>query len=196
MRPSDVLLAGVALLRPILAPHGFAFRLTDEGRGSGGDYAVGEFVAGDRRLELHFRHSLGLVTYRAGGDAVGHEAYLRALGVPPGTNQYPGFSDDPLEGFRHLSHDLAAYGAEFLAGDAAVLRRIGREVADWRAAETRIRQAHDAGDEAKRAEARQKFRQRDYAAAMALLESIRYPDLLSGAERQMLTVARARATGR
>src|ERR1700733_2642043 len=44
--------------------HGFVFGPTTAGDGSGGSFARGEFRGGNRRLELHYRYSLGLVTYR------------------------------------------------------------------------------------------------------------------------------------
>ncbi len=40
---------------------------------------------------------------------------------------YPGFSDDPLDGFRHLRDDLVEYGKDFLIGsDDDFLRHIER----------------------------------------------------------------------
>jgi hypothetical protein len=45
-----------------------------------------------------------------------HEAYMRSLLGRGGGNQYPGFSSDPLDGFRHLSHDLTRFCGDFLDG--------------------------------------------------------------------------------
>ncbi len=87
---------------------------------------MGRVRAPRAELELHFRSSLGMVAYRLGRLVVAHEPYLRALGVPVGTNQYPGFSDDPLDGFRHLAYDLSHFCADFCSGDASVLRVAAR----------------------------------------------------------------------
>ena len=87
--------------------HGFVFVALASGKSSGGWSASGEFRRerdGElRRLELHFRHSLGLVSDHVDGTSLSHNDYMRALKAK---NQDPGFSHDPLDGFRHLLHDL------------------------------------------------------------------------------------------
>src|SRR5690349_18493619 len=96
--------------------HGFVYVDGESGVGSGAEYARGAFVRGDRRLEFSVRESLGEVVYYAAGAAVAHEFYMRAKLGRRGPNEYPGFSKDPVEEFRHLAHDLAQYCAEFLVG--------------------------------------------------------------------------------
>ena len=68
--PKQTLLAGVGILDSVLSPYGFVFEFRDEGIGAMGPFAWGEFVRGDRRLELHYRYGLGLVTYHADGKQV------------------------------------------------------------------------------------------------------------------------------
>src|SRR5208283_2251673 len=51
----------------------------------------------DRSLELHFRHSLGLVTYRVGRISLAHEDYMWAVVGQRSATHYPGFSTDPLD---------------------------------------------------------------------------------------------------
>jgi hypothetical protein len=110
------LLAAVQVVKPILEPHGFAFAVESEGQGSGGHFASGSFRTRDRRLELHFRDHLGLVTYHIGDDSLDHETYMRLLKVY-GRNLYPGFPENPLDSFKHLASDLQNYCADFLSGD-------------------------------------------------------------------------------
>jgi len=119
MQPSEVLNRGATILEPVLRPHGFVFVERGTGKGSGGEFAWGEFVHGDRRLELHFRYSLGLVTYHVGQMSVAHEHLMRTIVGSVGGNEYPGYSTDPLDGFRHLRHDLERYGSAFLTGTNA-----------------------------------------------------------------------------
>jgi hypothetical protein len=118
------LAAGVELLSPLMHRSGFSFVSLTSGKSSGGWSASAEFrreQGGElRRLELHFRHSLGLVTYHLGELALAHTDYMRALAA---RNEYPGFSDDPLDGFRHLLHDLEHYAGDFLAGPGDEFRR-------------------------------------------------------------------------
>lgn len=117
MQEEECLNAGVELLTPLLESHGFSFVPLTSGPGSGGWSASGEFRRDHdnelRRLELHFRYSLGLVTYHVGARSLAHVDYMRALKA---RNQYPGFSDDPLDGFRHRLHDLEHYASDFLDG--------------------------------------------------------------------------------
>jgi hypothetical protein len=125
--PGERLERGVAELAEVLGPAGFQFLETDEGMGSGGAYASGEFRRGDRRLELHFRSSLGLVRYHFGEESLSHQELVRgvrALERISEEGEYPGFSDDPVAGFRHLRHDLDRFGGVFLHGGAKAFRAL------------------------------------------------------------------------
>ena len=115
MDATEVIRTGIALIEPVLSPSGFAWVPESAGASSGGDFASGAFVRGGRRLELSFRHSLGLITYSVGDARIPHSEYMRALGHA-GETSYPGFSDDPLDGFRHLLSDLERFGSEFFNG--------------------------------------------------------------------------------
>jgi len=107
---------GCEILYPVMQRHGFVFKRGASGRGSGGTFVSGYYAREDRRLDLHFRYSLGLVTYRIGSLSISHESYMRALLGKGGGNRYPGFSDDPLEGFRGLKFDLEHFCSDFLYG--------------------------------------------------------------------------------
>jgi hypothetical protein len=120
--PAQVLLLGVEILDPVLVPRGFRFIAGATDTGSGGRFASGEYVRGDHRLELHFRHSLGLVRYHVGALSIGHREYMECLHGPDGGHRYPGFSADPLDGFRHLAYDLERFAADFTAGTGEQIR--------------------------------------------------------------------------
>ena len=118
----EALCEGSSLLESVLAPFGFAFRVLGSGDSSGGRFASGVFEHDERRLEFSFRYSLGLVTYSIGGASLSHSEYMRALGHASDAS-YPGFSSDPLDGFRHLRQDLERFGSEFLTGDETDFER-------------------------------------------------------------------------
>ena len=103
--PKEALLDGAKILDPVLLPKGFQFQFRKEGKGSGGNFAWGEFVRKDRRLELHFRQSLGLVRYHVGDQSASHESYMQELGAWDQC-RYPGFSEVPAAAFHDLAHDL------------------------------------------------------------------------------------------
>ena len=191
--PEEKLRSGVEILGNVLVTRGFTFHFRDAGKGSGGHFAWGEFVRGDRRLELHFRLALGLVRYHSGASNAAHESYMRELGV---WNQcrYPGFSDDPMDGFRGLAHDLQ-FAEDFLTGSAEVLKAAFEK----EAAITKSRVSKDfagySGDDRKRDELRSCFREKRYGEVVRLAESLNYPKLLTESEVKMIEIARTRVTG-
>ena len=120
------------MLDPILGSHGFSFRQGAAGQGSGGPYASGIYVNGDRSLEIHFRFSLGLVTYHVGKRSLDHESYMRTVLGNRGGNRYPGFSDDPISGFENLAYDLRNFASAFLNGDSKEFARYAAAAEDWK----------------------------------------------------------------
>ena len=77
------------------------------------------------------RSSLGLVRYHFGDYSVSHEDLVRGVRGTEriaGPSEYPGFSDDPLAGFRHLRADLERFGAVFLTGGAKAFRALKKWV--------------------------------------------------------------------
>ena len=107
---------GALILGEVLTPSGFMFEHVTHGSGSGGPAAHGRFVRGSQSIDVHVRWSLGLVSYTWDDVVVSHADYLRGLSA---TGSYPGFSDDPLDGFRHLARDLSGPLAGFVASDRA-----------------------------------------------------------------------------
>jgi hypothetical protein len=123
MNALETFRAGCKILDDVLNPHGFFLVEGASGNSSGGNFASGEYIKGDRGLEIHLRYSLGLVTYHVGHLSLTHESYMRTLLGKNGGNQYPGFSDDPLDGFRHLSYDLSQFCGDFLNGSVEEFER-------------------------------------------------------------------------
>ena len=122
---SALLLQGVHILDVVLGPAGFVFGETSHGNSFGGSFAAGQFVRGDQALSLSFRHSLGEVGYRWGHKRLSHAEYLRALNVK---GAYPGFGQQPLDGFRHLLVDLHGPLVGFVVGDRTGFDRAANEV--------------------------------------------------------------------
>ncbi len=96
--PLDVLHEGVAILAAVLRPAGFTSMVGTVDRGSGGAFAQGAFVRNSRTLSFSMRQTLGLVCCASGGLLVSHEDFMRVV-APCGAAHYPGFSEDPLDGY-------------------------------------------------------------------------------------------------
>lgn len=123
MTSPEAMDCGRRILESVLVPHGWRFVPGPSGESSGGQFARADFVRGERRLELHFRHSLGLVTYHIGASSISHEAYMEVLLGRRGASRYPGFSSDPLDDFRGLAADLEQHAMEFVVGPADDFQR-------------------------------------------------------------------------
>jgi hypothetical protein len=190
MNPKEILRAGGEILDPVMRPHGFTFVEVLSGKSYGGDFARGDFVRDDRRLELHFRYSLGLVTYHLGSLSASHESYMRELLGQGGAHQYPGFSDDPLDGFRHLAYDVGNFASDFLTGSGEVLVRAALKEAQERNAQSVLLMAQSVGDTRKREEARRLFRESNFSGVIKLLENLTYPELMTDAEKKYLEISR------
>jgi hypothetical protein len=117
MSPIKILRGGRAILDAVMHRHGFSFKDGSAGPSSGGPYASGVYVGGNRKLEIHFRHSLELVTYHFVETSLDHESYMRSLLGTNAGNRYPGFSEDPLDAFRGLACDLGNFATAFLNGN-------------------------------------------------------------------------------
>ena len=130
--PLEIVREGRAALDPILGAYGFTFKEGPAGPSSGGPYASGVYENGSRSLEIHFRFSLGLVTYHFGERVVDHESYMRSVLGNAGGNRYPGFSDEPISGFENLAYDLENFARAFLKGDFQEFLRCADAAEEWK----------------------------------------------------------------
>jgi hypothetical protein len=191
MTPKEALLAGVTVLDGVLRPARFVFEFREQSRGSGGNFARGEYVRGSRRLELHFRHSLGLVRYHDGDDNASHEAYMRELGIWEQC-RYPGFSEEPIDAFANLSADLR-HAEDFLSSDASVLRRAAARERVSEAARHEDLMAGYVGDAASLERMHHHFRARRFREVLSTFDQLKYPRRLSPSDLRMVEIARRKA---
>jgi hypothetical protein len=146
MNAETTLEQGMALLAPLLEAQGFAYERGTVTHHETEEVARGAFSRADgRRLELSVvrvlaengvqlasaRVVLRDVVYRVGELAVEHEAYMAVVLGEEGSNQYPTFGGQPLDGFRHLCHDLDCYATVFLKGPASHFKVIAERAALW-----------------------------------------------------------------
>jgi len=191
LTPTESLLSGAKIIDEVLAPSGFVFEYRENGFSSGGHFAWGEFVRGDRRLELHFRHNLGQVTYHAAGNKATHESYMRELKIW-GKHHFPGFSSEPLQAFRDLSHDLS-FARDFTSGTAHVLLAAARNDAIAQAAHAEMYSEGYISDTRNIEKLRELFREKRYAEIVAIGDDLKSPHLMSDSQLRLVQLARQRA---
>jgi len=76
-----------------------------------------------------WRIAVGLVAYGWDDATLSNADYLRGMGV---SGAYPGYSTDPLDGFRHLALDLAGPLSGFRDGNRSRYHRARRLAAAGR----------------------------------------------------------------
>jgi hypothetical protein len=189
--PKEALINGAQILQQSLGPYGFQFQFREDGKGSGGAFAWGEFIRGERKIELHFRFTLGMVRYHIDDQSASHESYMRELNVWSQCH-YPGFSEDAADGFRELTHDLA-FANDFLCGDAAVLRNAAAKEALKTAKLDQQIMAASVGDVRKLEEMRDHFRGGRYGEVIRLAAELKYPNQMRSTEQQMVKLAGEKA---
>jgi len=120
---SDIVIEGSEILKPLMSKNGFQFTLDGEGQSSGGQFAFGPWTKNDRKLEYHFRFSLGLVEYSLENKTIEHGFFLWALTGEKRKAKFPGSSEDPTNGFSRLLDDLSNFCGIFLNGTDSELRK-------------------------------------------------------------------------
>jgi hypothetical protein len=130
--PVETLREGCEILDPLMNKHGFFFADGPAGNSSGGPFASGSYVNANRKLELHFRFELGLVTYHFGQTCIDHESYMRAILTDKRGSRYPGFSDDPLAAFHDLAYDLQNFATAFLEGHFEEFATYAAKAEQWK----------------------------------------------------------------
>jgi hypothetical protein len=123
MNAEEMLGAGNSILAEVLLPAGFALGKTGSAKGSGGHFATAKWTRDAQFIELHFRYALGIVRYGWDEEAFDHRQVVGALVA---SASYPGFSDDPLGGFRHLAQDLSGPLSRILGAENREVLQLAR----------------------------------------------------------------------
>lgn len=147
MNAATTLEQGCALLAPLLEAQGFVYEAGAATSDEKQEVARGAFARADgRRLELtvvrvlateggaeveNARSALRDVVYRFGDLTIAHNAYMAVVLGEEGSNQYPSFGGNPLDGFRHLCHDMECYATAFIRGPEPHFKVIAERAALW-----------------------------------------------------------------
>ncbi len=193
--PREMLDCGVAILAPALEPHGFVYAFGREGTSSGGTFASGTFARGERHLSLHHRWELGIVTFGINQLTVPHDEYVSFLGVADRSKLFWTPLTSGLDRYRALRFDIETLCDDFTTGDASLLIAAAENYANRMIQRGVHLNAEAVGDLQKRTRARDAFKNERFADVIELINSVAYPELLTGSETRMLEIARSRSTG-
>ena len=70
-----------------------------------------------------------MINYKIGKYILSHDSYMKLMGVKD-ESKYPGFSNDPLDAFRDLFHDLKNYGSDFISGSGENFIKYAKQLND------------------------------------------------------------------
>ncbi len=190
MGPKEQLNIGVEILNPYLNFWEFKFELMGGGKGSGGDFAWGQFQRDERKIELHFRRSLGGVTYKVRDLSLSHVDYFDILDKK-GFNRYPDFSEDVVESFNLLLSDIEMYLCyDFIFDEGKIFKLKGVSKIKKYEEEQYYQNKRWSGDNNTLKQARSELRLKNYKTVQLLEKKIHYPDLLTDSERKMFQISR------
>lgn len=195
MGPEQHLLEGAKILLTYLGPLGFKFQLIEVGQSSGGHFAQGQFVCADRALYLHFRWSLGLVSYQVENLTLSHEDYVSLLNKQ-GLNKYPNFSDDPNDAFHCLKFDLENLLNDFAENNATIFRQRAlskiKELEELQILKSQENKKIYSGDKKILDQVKVEFKKGNYILVDKLKEQIKHPELLTKTEIKLFELNNSR----
>ena len=201
MTPEQHLLDGVKILSVYLEPLGFKFQLKETGQGSGGHFAYGHFIKSgglfgkQRKIELHFRWSLGLVGYFIDDLALSHQDYVDLLDRH-GQNKYPNFSDNSQDAFHCLLWDLKNLLNDFTEHGAAIFKmKAPDRIKELEKQQQILNQADKkrySGDQTLIEKAKIEFKKGNYEQVDKLRKQLQHPELLTKTENKLFELNNAR----
>lgn len=191
LKPEQLLINGAKILSSYLDSLDFRFKLIETGHGSGGDFAHGQFINDDKTIDLHFRLSLGLVTYKIDDLSLSHEDYIDLVGKH-GQNKYPNFSNDPLDAFHCLALDLKDLLNDFTENNAVVFRQKAKDkIKDLNKNQDLKNNANKkvySGDQRIIDQIRTEFKNGNYLQVDKLKSQIKNPELLTATEIRLFEI--------
>ena len=125
MNPDEckqALLTGIKIIDPILNLLGFVFEISGVGVSSGGSFASGFYVKGNKRMGLIYRAGAGLgaVIYEYHQSSISHRALIQYLGksnvnkLKYSDFKFASFSKEGRDPFEALAYDIQNSALEFL----------------------------------------------------------------------------------
>lgn len=124
-------------LNPFLNPLGFVFEISGSGVSSGGEFAAGFYVNGDKKIGLIYRAitGLGSVNYEYHQMAISHSNLMSHLGkyevskLKYDTNKFSSYSKDGGSVHDALVYDIQNFGMTFLVSSDELFEKTLKETA-------------------------------------------------------------------
>ena len=188
MEPLTDLVKGLEILEPFLKRHGFTFDNYKNGRGSGGQFTIATFKNGAKEFIIGYRYSIGELAYQFNNFKVEHSFYFDHLGLK-NKQQFPDFqSDDKLITFRHVLHDLEYIVDDFFVGSCSKLIEASKLHDEFvqKNYEKAQKEYNNSFDKTKIAQARQKFKKKDYKVSLEIYQTVQHKTLFTDLDKKTI----------
>jgi hypothetical protein len=145
MNPDEckqALLTGVEIIDPLLNPNRYTFEIDGVGVSSGGPFASGFYVNGNKRIGLIYRAGAGLgaVIYEYYPLSISHDTLMKHLGksnmgkLGYSDFRFASFSKDKGDPFEALAYDTQNFTLPFLNGTDSEFEGILKQISSARKA--------------------------------------------------------------
>jgi len=117
---------GLEILNPFLAKHNFALDKFIDKKGSREQYTVVTFKNESKQFIIDYRFSIGQVLYQYDNSILSHPFYLDQLGFADKKRHRDFISDNKLEEFKYILHDLKYLVDDFFTGECIKLKEFAK----------------------------------------------------------------------
>ncbi len=117
---------GLELLNPFLSEHNFALNKFIDKKGSREQFTVVSFKNESKQFIIDYRFSIGQVLYQYDNSILSHPFYLDQLGFADKKLHKDFISDNKLEEFKYILHDLKYLVDDFFTGECIRLKEFAK----------------------------------------------------------------------
>ncbi len=117
---------GLEILTPFLTEHNFRLDKFIDKKGSREQFTVASFKNESKQFIIDYRFSIGQVLYQYDNSILSHPFYLDQLGFADKKLHKDFISDNKLEEFKYILHDLKYLVDDFFTGECIRLKEFAK----------------------------------------------------------------------
>ena len=117
---------GIEILNPFLAQHNFVLDKFVDKSGTREQFTIVSFKNERKQFIIDYRFSIGQVLYQHDNSIISHPFYLDELGFANKKQHKDFISENKLEEFKHILHDLKYLVDDFFTGECIKLKEFSK----------------------------------------------------------------------